>query len=112
MESPILEEPSVRPGIDRLRFRALQVRGKLRRFFRSKVYTKNNDSMLEKRRGECTRCGACCKILVRCPFLEEIDGAYNCQIYGDHFAQCRIFPLVPQDLKEVDAECGYYFVSE
>ena len=94
----------------RLQFRARQAAGKVRRFVRANIYTAENETLLARREGECTRCGACCKILFKCPFLiEESDNTYKCGIYGDHFNQCRIFPLVPQDLEEVDEPCGYTF---
>ena len=90
-----------------------QAIGKARRFFRANIYTAKNEELLARRQGECTRCGACCKILVRCPFLDEVDGEYSCQIYGEHFAQCRIFPLTEKDLREiVEEDCGYYFETE
>lgn len=100
----------------RLRFRARQVVGKVRRFFRASIYTRNNEELLSRRRGECTRCGACCKILLRCPFLiEKPENApgdiYSCSIYGNRFNNCRIYPIVPQDLLEVEEECGYTFVE-
>ena len=98
--------------MERTLFRARQVAGKVRRFFRANIYTAKNDELLAKRRGECTRCGACCKILVRCPFLiEEPGNSYKCGIYGEHFNQCRIYPLVPQDLQEIEEPCGYTFVE-
>lgn len=34
---------------------------------------------------------------------------YTCGIYGQHFNQCRIYPLVPQDLKDIEEPCGYTF---
>jgi hypothetical protein len=101
-----------RTMVENVRFRALQLHGKIRRFIRASVYTRENEALLAKRRGECTRCGACCKILIRCPFLLEEDGEYSCSIHGRHFAQCQLFPLVPQDLKEIDEECGYEFESK
>ena len=109
MQLPVINEPERRAPAEELRYRALQIRGKLRRFIRSNVYTEKNEELLARRRGECTRCGACCKILLKCPFLDEANGEYSCSIYGQHFAQCQIFPLVPQDLKEIGEECGYYF---
>lgn len=111
-ETPVLDAPVRRPPGEELRFKLRQLAGKLRRYFRSNIYTLDNEQLLEQRKGECTRCGGCCKILVRCPFLEEIEGEYNCSIYGEHFAQCRIFPLVPKDLKEIEEPCGYYFESD
>ena len=99
--------------MDQTLFRARQAAGKVRRFFRANIYTAKNDELLSRRRGECTRCGACCKILVRCPFLiEEKPNEYKCGIYGEHFSQCRIFPLVPRDLEEIEEPCGYSFVDQ
>ena len=112
MESPVVNTPVRRSPGEQLRFRALQLRGKIRRYFRSNIYTSDNEQLLAQRKGECTRCGACCKILLKCPFLEESEGEYNCSIYGNHFAQCRIFPLVPKDLEEIEEPCGYYFESD
>jgi hypothetical protein len=111
-ELPVLNVPSPGSPLSRFRFVALRLQGKFRRFILSNVYTKNNEALLEQRKGECTRCGACCKILVRCPFLDEVEGEYSCQIHGQHFAQCQIFPLVPKDLEEVEEECGYYFETK
>jgi hypothetical protein len=103
-------------SLNRLRFRARQAAGKVRRFFRANIYTAENEKLLSKRQGECNRCGACCKILFKCPFLVENLGAdpgnlYTCGIYGEHFSQCRIYPLVPQDLLEVEEPCSYTFTQ-
>ena len=101
--------------LSRFQFRARQAVGKVRRFIRANIYTRENEQLLARREGECTRCGACCKILYRCPFLVEAAGQeagkteYSCAIYGRHFNQCRIYPLVPADLKEVEEPCGYTF---
>ena len=100
----------------RLRLRARQAAGKVRRFFRASIYTKGNEKLLALRQGECTRCGACCKILFRCPFLieqpeNEAGNVYSCGIYGRHFNQCRIYPLQAKDLLEVEEPCGYTFVE-
>lgn len=104
------------PRATGLRLRAQQVVGKLRRYFRVRVYTAKNEELLSRRQGECTRCGACCKILFQCPFLveepaNEAGNAYTCSIYGKHFKNCRIFPIVPKDLLDVEEECGYTFVE-
>jgi hypothetical protein len=109
---------SLSPGrrVTGIRFRAQQIAGKLRRYFRVSVYTAKNEELLSLRQGECTRCGACCKILFQCPFLveepaNEAGTAYTCSIYGKHFKNCRIFPIVPRDLLDVEEECGYTFVE-
>ncbi len=86
-----------------------QLRGKVRRFFQAKVLEQDTEALLARRRGDCNRCGACCKILFRCPFLgTDAEGQYTCQIYEKRFAQCRLYPLHSQDLLEVK-ECSYTF---
>jgi len=101
--------------LSRLQFRTKQAAGKIRRFIRANIYTDENEKLLARREGECTRCGACCKILFKCPFLieqrspEAGKAIYTCGIYGQHFNQCRIYPLVPEDLEEIEEPCGYTF---
>jgi Fe-S-cluster containining protein len=91
---------------------SVQLRGKLRRFVQSNVVGEDPQALLARRQGDCNRCGACCKILFRCPFLgTDADGSYTCRIYEKRFSQCRLFPLHPQDLREV-SECSYTFVEE
>ena len=95
-----------------LQLKAIQLKGKLRRFVQSSVLREDTQPLLAKRQGECNRCGACCKILFRCPFLgTDADGQYTCRIYQQRFAQCRLYPLRPQDLREVE-ECSYTFEAE
>jgi uncharacterized protein len=90
----------------------LQARGKFRRFIQAKVVKQDTAALLARRNGECNRCGACCKILFRCPFLAEDDeGQYTCRIYEKRFSQCRLFPLHAEDLREVE-ECSYTFEAE
>lgn len=90
---------------------ALQFRGKLRRFVQAKV-GQDTEALLARRQGECNRCGACCKILFRCPFLgTDAEGQYTCRIYDRRFAQCRLFPLHAEDLREVE-ECSFTFDAQ
>jgi hypothetical protein len=89
-----------------------QATGKVRRFVQAKVLKEDPAPLLARRQGECNRCGACCKILFRCPFLAtDAQGQYTCRIYETRFAQCRLFPLHPADLLEVE-ECSYSFTPE
>lgn len=89
--------------------KAVQLRGKLRRFVQSTVLKQDNEALLARRQGECNRCGACCKILFQCPFLgTDAEGQYTCRIYEYRFAQCRLFPLHAADLREVE-QCSYTF---
>jgi len=91
----------------------LQARGKVRRFLQANVLREDTQPLLARRKGECNRCGACCKILFRCPFLgTDAEGQYTCRIYDKRFAQCRLFPLHAEDLRELGEECSYAFEAE
>ncbi|HJQ22635.1 MAG TPA: hypothetical protein VKA60_01880 [Blastocatellia bacterium] len=67
-------------------------------------------------RGECNRCGLCCKIQFQCPFFVD-EGPFNtrCAIYTTPAAPqaCLKFPLDPTDLKllqrEVGNACTFYY---
>ena len=90
----------------------LQARGKVRRFIQANVLREDTDALLAKRKGDCNRCGACCKILYQCPFLAtDAEGQYTCRIYDKRFAQCRLFPLRPADLRELGEEFSFTFVE-
>lgn len=91
----------------------LQMKGKTRRFVQSSLLQQDTSPLLAKRHGECNRCGACCKILFRCPFLgTDADGQYTCRIYDKRFAQCRLYPLHGADLLELEEQCSYTFEVE
>jgi Fe-S-cluster containining protein len=91
----------------------LQVRGKVRRFVQANVLREDTDALLSRRKGDCNRCGACCKILFQCPFLgTDAEGQYTCRIYDQRFAQCRLFPLHAEDLRELGEQCSYSFEGE
>jgi hypothetical protein len=91
----------------------LQVRGKVRRFIQASVLKEDTEALLARRKGDRNRCGACCKILFQCPFLgTDAEGQYTCRIYDKRFAQCRLFPLRAQDLRELGEECSYTFDAE
>jgi len=69
---------------------------------------------LELRQGECQRCGACCKLLFRCPFLNDTVSPPTCRIYGRTSPTCRLFPLDRRDLADRDLvmphrPCGFHF---
>lgn len=63
------------------------------------------------RRGSCTRCGACCKLPNRCPFL-DFDGAgfALCKVYLFRPLNCRKYPRTLEE--QICNACGYYFVTE
>ncbi|MEW6323770.1 MAG: hypothetical protein AB1515_00125 [Nitrospirota bacterium] len=66
----------------------------------------------ELREGECVRCGRCCRLVFRCPFLGGTEDNPLCLIYekGRPF-QCAAFPIDPRDLADVDFQCGYSFAA-
>jgi hypothetical protein len=96
-----------------------QVRGKVRRFFLA--HTRRGRAYIQKmerhRRGECERCGACCRLLHRCLFLRFEDGLAVCAIHTRRPANCRIFPADTGDLADrnqiaPDRPCGFSFVKD
>lgn len=92
---------------------ALNLAGhKARRLYRCNIKKRTTLSFVENhRRGECTRCGECCKILFHCPFyVEDVgDGKGGCGVYESRPATCSMFPIHPKDLTNVPSTCGFYF---
>ena len=70
-------------------------------------------------KGECNRCGLCCKIVFNCPFFFEDGKTTACMIYTTKHAvpPCVSFPADPNDLREVQREvapapCPFYFEGQ
>lgn len=66
------------------------------------------------REGTCGRCAACCKILFKCPFLDESSPIATCSIHDRRPDNCRFFPIDPRDLADRDLidpinPCGFSF---
>ena len=100
-------------AVEDAKFRAKQVHGKLRRFVRIRFRRDEVIEALSLRRGDCNRCGACCEILFKCPFLKKHrDGTTSCGIYEDRPTQCRLFPIDRRDLEEVRVTCSFYFIEK
>jgi Putative zinc- or iron-chelating domain len=99
-------------AVDDAKFRARQAQGKLRRFMSANFRKQEVRDSLSLRRGDCNRCGACCEILFKCPFLKKHDnGTTTCGIYEDRPNQCRLFPIEKRDLEEVRGTCSFYFIE-
>ena len=83
---------------------------KLRRFylgtFRPEYVQK---AIAQTRQGDCHRCGLCCELIYKCPFLgRDNQNLPYCRVYGDlRPANCRNYPFDAID-SEVDT-CGYKF---
>ena len=90
-----------------------EAQGKLRRFMSANFRKQEVRESLSLRRGECNRCGACCEILFKCPFLKKhTGGTTTCGIYEDRPNQCRLFPIEKRDLEEVRGTCSFYFIEK
>ena len=89
--------------------------GKVRRWYVGHFRRAYIAQQTTARQGSCSRCGACCKLLFRCPFLlEEVPGTYTCRIHGNKPENCHIFPISKADLRDRDLvmpsqKCGYHF---
>ncbi|ESQ16679.1 MAG: hypothetical protein N838_05420 [Thiohalocapsa sp. PB-PSB1] len=63
------------------------------------------------RRGECNRCGECCKLPFPCPFLRyDEQGLSTCAVYYARPPSCRKYPRVASE-NLTQETCGYYFVD-
>ncbi len=96
----------------KLPLKARQAAGKVRRFlfvhFR-KSYVVEQATL---RTGECNRCGNCCEILFKCPFvIKQDDGFSVCSIYEDRPGQCSAFPIDERCLADVEFDCTFSFAK-
>jgi len=95
------------------KLRARQAQGKIRRFVITNFRKEETIAALALRRGECNRCGACCELVFKCPFLKKnADGSSLCGIYENRPNSCRLFPIEQRDIKEVKGTCSYYFIEK
>ena len=99
-------------AVEDAKLRARQAQGKVRRFVTINFRKEELVAALALRRGDCNRCGACCELLFKCPFLlKHPDGSSTCGIYEDRPNQCRLFPIEKRDLEEVRGSCSFYFIE-
>jgi len=95
------------------KLRARQAQGKIRRFVNTNFRKRETINSLALRRGECNRCGACCELVFKCPFLKKnADGSSLCGIYENRPNSCRLFPIEHRDIQEVRGTCSYYFIEK
>jgi hypothetical protein len=87
-----------------------QLLRKMRRFylgtFKPEYIAK---AIADTRTGECHRCGLCCQLIYKCPFLgRDSENLPYCRVYGDlRPANCKNYPFDETDA-EIDT-CGYGF---
>jgi len=83
---------------------------KVRRFYLGTFRTNYiSETIRNTRSGECLRCGSCCKLIYRCPFLgKDASNKPKCLVYGVFRpANCRFYPFDKFDT-EING-CGYQF---
>ena len=95
--------------------RALLFVGKARRWA---LHTFDGDYIRKshkRRTGECARCGACCKLGIKCPSLkaDEAQGT-KCTKHVVRTRNCVVFPIDETDIRDrniikPDTPCGYSF---
>ena len=90
--------------------------GKLRRTLLLAFRKKRVEEKLKRRQGACNRCGACCKLLFKCPAYDDSHGDPKCLIYNDRPGVCGLFPLDEKDLRDRDfvmpeRKCGFFFAD-
>lgn len=62
------------------------------------------------RRGDCNRCGECCKLPYPCPFLRyDGDELSSCAVYSLRPPSCRKYSRTDSENLTPES-CGYYFV--
>ena len=89
--------------------------GKIRRLYLVWLRPGETRRLHSTRKGECARCGACCKLGFHCPFLKNIDGnSTKCAIHTRRPRVCEMYPVDKRDLRDRDiimpgTKCGFYF---
>ena len=89
--------------------------GRLRRWYRHTFTPGYIARSHARRRGECLRCGACCRLGSRCHHLgSDGDGIGVCDRHEIRPRSCRVFPIDDRDLADRDilapgTRCGYRF---
>jgi hypothetical protein len=87
----------------------IRLYGQARRQYLSRVRPGYVSHAKTLRRGECRRCGSCCNLTFRCPYLAE--DATGCLHYEKRQVTCRDFPIDALDLRLTRVPCGHYFES-
>lgn len=82
---------------------------KIKRFIIVHIKIRYVMKNLKLREGICNKCGKCCMIVYKCPFVKEKDGNFICLIYKLRPLQCRAFPINKYDLKDIGFKCSFQF---
>ena len=87
--------------------------GKIRRFCLVHLRPRYVEASIARRRGQCDRTGACCKLLFTCPVFAT-DPIPACRIHRYRPRVCRKFPIDERDIRDrnivsPDHPCGFSF---
>jgi len=100
-----------------LRGRLVLLKGRIRRLYQNVFRPGFVRKNLARRTGECTRCGACCQLGLRCRHLSYDENNQSlCAVYDQYrMSNCRNFPMTEKDLEErdvihPDVPCGFSFL--
>ncbi|MDD5655655.1 MAG: hypothetical protein PHF00_00170 [Elusimicrobia bacterium] len=114
-KAPRLKPPRLSPKV---KAKVGQGMGKLRRWALTTIKERYIAEMASRRQGECLRCGLCCKLLFKCPFLQTLpSGLSRCRIHKRRPDNCKYFPIDEKDIRErdslgADRPCGFWFVEQ
>lgn len=65
----------------------------------------------KQRKGDCNRCGECCNLPTRCPFLGyDHEGLAICKAYKYRPLNCRKYPRSSDE--QICPSCSYFFTDE
>lgn len=100
-------------NISRIKCRLLW--SKVRRLYLCLFRKDYVNGSISRRRGECKRCGACCRLFLKCHSLVMENSLANCRAYNRFRSpNCHKFPidkrdLADRDLVSPDNPCGYWW---
>lgn len=82
--------------------------------WRRVYYISKKDEIVETyktRKGQCKRCGGCCKPSFKCTnLMYDEDGLSYCKINGSKPRLCKLYPFNEKDFfKHLRGNCGYNF---
>lgn len=89
-----------------------QAMRKARRLYFSIFHKEYVQESIKTRQGDCNRCGACCALVYRCPFLgKDSQDLPICRVYGTlQPQQCKNYPFDSID-NEVE-DCTFKFEDQ
>ncbi len=78
-------------------------------FNKREIYTS-----LEKRQGNCLRCGRCCHASFKCQHLDyDEKGLSLCKVYDQKPLMCSLYPYSDEDyFYHLKPTCGYTYTDE